>query len=168
MFWRTRSVSILFQNHPQRYEKLICIFIRTLLPPTKILWLERDLNLHLQVSRPPLYPLSYQVKGKEILFQVMIDHTHYYVPLALSRMLSRNYHAMKLEIPSILAKVAGLSISKMLWHLWNVIIGAVYLLRYIKLIYVARQSDFHTLFKHYQKNSKWKRSLRLMRHPWCA
>ena len=57
------NVSILLQNHPQRYEKLICCFILTLLPPTKIRWLERDLNSHLRVSRPPLYPLSYRVNG---------------------------------------------------------------------------------------------------------
>ena len=29
----------------------------------KIRWLERDLNSHLRVSRPPLYPLSYRVNG---------------------------------------------------------------------------------------------------------
>ena len=29
----------------------------------KIRWLERDLNSHLRVSRPPLYPLSYRVIG---------------------------------------------------------------------------------------------------------
>ena len=29
----------------------------------KIRWLERDLNSHFRVSRPPLYPLSYRVNG---------------------------------------------------------------------------------------------------------
>ena len=29
----------------------------------KIRWLERDLNSHLRVSRPPIYPLSYRVNG---------------------------------------------------------------------------------------------------------
>ena len=29
----------------------------------KIRWLERDLNSHLRISRPPLYPLGYRVNG---------------------------------------------------------------------------------------------------------
>ena len=29
----------------------------------KIRWLKRDLNSHLRVSRPPLYPLSYRING---------------------------------------------------------------------------------------------------------
>ena len=47
-----------FQNHPQRYERLICFHSYTATTNEKICWLERDLNLHLRVSRPPLYPLS--------------------------------------------------------------------------------------------------------------
>ena len=41
---RTRSVLILFQNHPQRYEKLICFQSYTATHQRKIHWLERDLK----------------------------------------------------------------------------------------------------------------------------
>ena len=41
---------ILFQNHPQRYEKLVSYYSDTAIEQRKIRWLERDLNSHLRVS----------------------------------------------------------------------------------------------------------------------
>ena len=41
----------------------IDLMIFTVLKSKKVRWLQRDLNLLLWVSRPPLYPLSYLVKS---------------------------------------------------------------------------------------------------------
>ena len=54
------EIPVIFQNH-QRYEKLICFHFLHCYHQRKIRWLERDLNSHLRVSRPPLYPLRYRV-----------------------------------------------------------------------------------------------------------
>ena len=40
----------IFQNHPQRYEKLVSYYSDTAIDQRKIRWLERDLNSHLRVS----------------------------------------------------------------------------------------------------------------------
>jgi hypothetical protein len=38
---------LVFQNHPQRYEKLVSYYSDTAIDQRKIRWLERDLNSHL-------------------------------------------------------------------------------------------------------------------------
>ena len=50
--WRTRSVSILFQNHPQRYENSFINYSDTAEYNENLLSRERDSNSHLQVSLP--------------------------------------------------------------------------------------------------------------------
>ena len=53
----------IFNSDVQRYGKLVSYYSDTVIDQRKIRWLERDLNSHLRVSRPPLYPLSYRVNG---------------------------------------------------------------------------------------------------------
>ena len=70
----TRSVlADYFKKQEKNYKmtknevvNVVYIFILTQLHcyhQGKIRWLERDLNSHLRVSRPPLYPLSYRING---------------------------------------------------------------------------------------------------------
>ena len=52
---------IKLQNHPERHMNIIHNLSNTAIETTKNRCLGRESNSHLRVSKPPLYPLSYQV-----------------------------------------------------------------------------------------------------------
>ena len=70
------SISILFQNNPERYTWKEIFHDNLSLPKsTEICWLERDLNLHFRDTGPPLYLLSHRVP--KVRVQIPLDSTFF-------------------------------------------------------------------------------------------